>query len=151
MSENHKWFPSLPSVPKGEHILSDGFLTTRHFHVSHFIKLPNVIRFYPDIILLLKTAIKLEKNKLWESSLQHNWAAGKPALVRQRRGVPPFKGEGWKEEGQRGRETTQLAASEQSWWWSLCFLRLRSLVGQNDIILFEPWCWGSSTDIPVSA
>lgn len=60
MSENRQVVSSLPSVPKGEHIL-DGFLTTRHFHVSHFIKLPNVIRFYPDIISLSKTAIKLEK------------------------------------------------------------------------------------------
>ena len=55
---------SLPSVPKGNTFFLDGFLTTRHFHVSHFIKLPNVIKFYPDIISLSKTSIKLEKKRI---------------------------------------------------------------------------------------
>lgn len=75
-SENHKVVSSLhlcfPSVPKENAFFLDGFLATRPFHGSHFIKLPNVIMFYPDIISLSKTSVKLGKHthtKLWGNLL----------------------------------------------------------------------------------
>lgn len=75
-SENRKVVSSLhlcfPSVPKENAFFLDGFLATRHFHGSHFIKLPNVIMFYPDIISLSKTSVKLGKHthtKLWGNLL----------------------------------------------------------------------------------
>lgn len=50
-------------VSKETAFFLDGFLTTRHFYRPHFIKLPNVIMLYPDIISLSKTSNWLEKKK----------------------------------------------------------------------------------------
>lgn len=75
-------------VSKENAFFLDGCLTTRHFYVPHFIKLPNVIMLYADISSLSKTSNQLgkeEKRKKKKPCAGTHWwhsqAAGNQSLV----------------------------------------------------------------------
>lgn len=67
-------------VSKENAFFLDGCLTTRHFYVPHFIKLPNVIMLYADISSLSKTSNQLEKEEKKKTNLVRELTGG---IVRQ--------------------------------------------------------------------